>query len=169
MRPAFGHLSTRETPVYEPLVVAIDPGISTGFAVWSPSTLFIDSGQRPSLEVLDELTMLFMRMQTSVKEQSRLVVENYIIPIRSVTRNEEASRTLRVIGAVEWIAHQAGVESVHLQLPAERTVISMAMLKRWGWVGAYEKVGRDAFSAMQHLGSYLLQTGVVPDRRRVVG
>jgi len=168
MRPSFGTLDSEDTPVWEPLVIAIDPGVSTGFAVWSPTSKFINTGQDRHDRVIDDLASLFGRMTTDTKSRTRVIIENFIIPARPVGGQAEASRTIRTIGGVETVCRQAGVTQVKERLPGERNMVTVTMLRRWGWVRDGDNTGRDSNSAMQHLGAVLLESGVVPDRRDVV-
>lgn len=164
-RPAFGSMD--DIPVGT-VVLAFDPGESTGWAAWHPLTRSVTYGQDQRHFVIDDFLHLLQRMNGVVRQQLLVVVENFIVPGRHQMKNDEIATPFKVIGQIEFLCKTHVVREPHLQLPAERVVASMDLLVTWGWLPKPQSPGRDAMSALQHLASYLLQNGVVPSRRNVV-
>lgn len=165
-RPVIGRLANRNVPTSTPLLFALDPGVSTGWAVWSLDSRrlpYLAWGQGPAEQVLDEFDDLLISIGSYAASKSKVVIETFVIPGRPQGKNVELTFPSEVIGTAKYIARRRRISEVKMQLPAERDVISLRLVKEWNWVTPNRKfVGRDAISAAKHLGSYLLQRNTVP-------
>jgi len=164
-RPAIGQLNHPYIPVNGGLVIAFDPGESTGWAVWvpqSPDPVFM-AGQGPTAVVTAEFESLLGRLGT-FRKQSIVVIETFTVPARPRGTNRDRTVASETIGALKHIAKIHDVPVV-MQFPSERNVVSARLWEMWRWPIL---PGRDQKSAAKHLGAYMLKNGSVPTLRRVV-
>lgn len=165
-RPVIGKLATHDVPTSTPLLFALDPGVSTGWAVWSLDSRrlpYLAWGQGPAEQVLDDFDDLLASIGSYAATRSRLVVESFLIPGRPQGKNVELTFPSEVIGTAKYIARRRKIAEVRMQLPVERDVISQRLMTEWHWITKHRRyLGRDALSAAKHLGSYLLQRNTVP-------
>jgi hypothetical protein len=165
MREQYGNITEFGIPFDTPMVFAFDPGKSTGWALWSrdPETPWLSWGQGVSADVLLGFRQILCRMSPATIVASETVIERYTIPSRPTGKTEDIAVAFEVIGAIKMLLHMYGLEPPKMQLPVERTITSNKLLYSWGWLSPNQPrlVGRDATSAVQHLGSYLLQKNAV--------
>jgi len=167
MRPTIGSLYDGVNfPLTSPCVFAFDPGKSTGWAIWSldPLTPWLSSGQDESAEVVAGFRHVLLLMNPDAVRASETVIENFIVPGRPQSKNEEIAMTFETIGQLKLVLEMHEMRPPRMQLPVERTITSRKLMTAWGWTSAGRPrvSGRDQLSAVQHLGSYLLQKNVVP-------
>lgn len=171
-RPELGTLDDLRLPTTAPLVVVVDPGMSTGWAIWStsPREPWLSHGQGPSWTVLTALESMLKRIGRQPRSETVMVVERFVVPPRRRGRSSEVEATLEVVGACRMMSLQLALKSFVTQLPGERQITSRQLMKDWGWDAPDRSPisGKDAISAVQHLGSYLLQRGSVPLLKSVV-
>lgn len=172
MREQYGNITEFGMPFGAPMVFAFDPGKSTGWAMWSlePKRPWLSWGQGPSADVLLGFRQIVCRMSPAAVMASETVIERYTIPGRPTGKTEDIAAAFEVIGALKLLITIYKMQPPKMQLPVERTIISRKVMYEWGWQSADSPrlVGRDATSAVQHLGSYLLQKNVVPKLPHVV-
>lgn len=173
VRPSYGSINSHFIPTDVPLVFAFDPGRSTGWAIWSQDTFespWLSWGQGPAEDVLLAFRQLLLAMPPAVIRISETVIEKFIVPSRPTGRNDDIAAAFEVIGALKLLATLYGLPPAKMQLPVERTIVSNKVMYEWGWLSADRPrlVGRDATSATQHLGSYLLQNRRTTKLRNVV-
>lgn len=173
MREQYGNITEFDTPRNTPMVFAFDPGKSTGWALWSldPARPWLSYGQGPSADVLLGFRQLVQRMSSATIRTSETVVERYTIPSRPTGKTEDIAAAFEVIGALKLLHAMYGLEPPKMQLPVERKITSVRLLNEWGWVNGENRrlVGRDATSAVQHLGCHLLKKNAVPVLPYMVG
>lgn len=130
-------------------VIAVDPGLATGIAVVSRSdddVLVLEySGELPPLDAAERFReLLGIRFP-----ESEVVVERFTIT-SATAKNSQAPWSLKVIGALEWIAWDtAGLDPERefvLQGPAEaKRLVTNEMLRRFGlWHRGGEGHANDA-------------------------
>lgn len=138
-------------------VVAVDPGGTTGIAVWSPTFGLTLTEHKPDAAV-DWLANL------SWGDRKHFVVERYIITPATAKMSQQHD-ALEIIGALKYLARSHG-HTLSLQTPAEAKAYSTdAKLKTVGW---YKPGLPHARDASRHLLLYLSKQGII-DLHTLVG
>lgn len=164
MREVIGLLdSIADAPPIGPLVLAFDPGVSTGWAIYDHQ---VTAGQDAGEAVLDQFDHYLDRAGPYVCRTATILIESFIIPGQPKVRNIDMTFPIEMIGALKYIARTHEVDEIKMQLPSFRKIASPQLMSRSGWP-AY--TARDQLSATQHLFSHLLQKNAVPTFSGVVG
>lgn len=135
------------------LLMWIDPGLDTGWAVWRPDTSYFSSGNVHG--VIDAGRCI--RSQLSSSHDAAIGCEGFTIRPGS-SKLKLDTTALEVIGVARWLACQTGARLLPLTQPDSRK-LGQLHLKTVGW----HRPGPDhADSAASHLLSYLLQERQLP-------
>lgn len=158
------------TPTDTPLVLAFDPGPSTGWAVASLTCTgqlgsWFATGQQSGLAVLDDTGRLLERVGLFARSQSTIVIEKFTLLGGPGGVGKHAAFTCEVIGVLKHMTQLYGTEDPVLRMPSDRLIVNKDVLKS---MSMYPKGAVDALSATQHLVSYLIQGGAVPKSCLVV-
>ena len=129
-------------------VIALDPGKTTGYAVWWQGCERPTGGQDESCQSVGERLDCWL----SVHEGDAVVVcERFIINVNTVG-NSQAPWSLELIGVARYLAAKYHAQFV-LQTPADaKTFMKDERLKKLGW---YLKGKVHANDALRHLGLYV--------------
>lgn len=106
------------------LIVALDPGATTGIAIFHNHTL-IKTDERTDHDTLELIDTLAPALRHLIIEDWRLQ------PDKARTMIGSPMPTARTIGALQWIAHTHQLP-VHLQQPALKQA-GYAQASRRGW------------------------------------
>lgn len=129
-------------------VLAVDPGVLTGYAMWDDTSMQLgDYGEVPHMEFLDYVWEL-----TETNHIDVIVVEDYIITARTLKLSRQ-NASLEQIGALRWMAKYAGSEYV-IQPPASKAFSTDNKLKHIEWWRPSS--GGHQNDAIRHLVVYLL-------------
>ena len=145
------------------IIYAFDPGRNTGWARWdllpglSEFQMPTSFGEMKQLELFQFLDNLF---QDSIEDLDWLFIyENYRINNRNFNHQWNDGETLRVIGAIEYRAHQLGIKFIS-QEPSVRPMGA-------GYSGLPHdprKHTKDHISAMQHGYYYMIKNKLMLPR-----
>jgi hypothetical protein len=137
------------------LIMWLDPGLSTGWAVWYPITMKFLSGVADGL--ISAITYVTTVLSRPLASHAAIGWEAFTIRPGS-SRLRLDTTALEVIGAVKWVAHELGATVLAPAQPADRS-LGQKHLKALGW----HRPGPDhADSAASHLASYLLRERLMP-------
>lgn len=137
-----------------PSVIAIDPGVTTGWAVLDPDGSFRSGEVRGPY---DFLRRVYEMVQSRVFDYE-LVVERYTITPETIKKSRQTD-PLEIIGALRFFAahYKTGFT---LQSPAEAKAFSTdAKLKRMRWFTPGQGHANDA---ARHLLCYSISKGYIP-------
>ncbi len=127
-------------------IVALDPGLTTGWAEWHGGTF-------PSSEHPDPLGLL-MELDNLVHRLDEVVCENFVP--RPGVRSWQPD-ALHIIGAVRYFCHRERVP-LHLPMPSSKTFATDARLKK---AGMYVPANGHANDAARHLLRRLVRLGEI--------
>lgn len=121
-------------------VLAVDPGLRSGWALWCPDALDPPWEAR----VYDPMPLLAFTEQELDHGLNLVVCEAYRITAATAQKSQQ-HWSLELIGALRWLAYKAGVEFV-LQTPAEaKSFVPDQRLRDLGmWTPGKEDHARDA-------------------------
>lgn len=145
-------------------VVAVDPGGTTGIAVWSPGLGLSLREIKPAAQAVDWLAQV-----ASHGLAKTFVVERYVITPATAKMSQQHD-ALEITGALKYLARKHG-HSIVIQTPAEAKKFSTdAKLKNVGW---YEKSLGQGFEghardASRHLLLFLAKQGII-DLHTLIG
>jgi len=134
------------------VIVWVDPGESTGWAVWTGDGTFV-SGQDDAYHVESQIYRSLMA------HAPRLEIgwEQYLITGSRVKHDGSA---LRVIGFLEWVTRYAGCRTLKPMPSSARNLGQDGdKLRKLGW---HAPGRRDANAAAAHLLAHLLRDGLLP-------
>ena len=140
-------------------IVAIDPGETTGIAVY-------DDEYGPNLAGYDAVPGQMIAVSCIKRELTLdvdlLVIEEFRISAGTARKTRSSSNTtIEIIGAAKWLAHCANVPVV-MQSPADvMGFMTNDKLRRLGWYVPNEH----ARDAVRHLAFYLVEEGHIPRER----
>lgn len=137
----------------ETTVIWVDPGASTGWALWDATGRFA-SGQHEAFTVENLLYDVLTRNSMWIQ----LGWEQYLITPGS--RISHDGSAVRVIGFLEWAARHTGCE-VLKPMPSSARSLGQdgAKLQALGW---HKPGKRDANAAAAHLLAHLLREKLLP-------
>lgn len=139
-------------------VVAVDPGGTTGLAVWSPG-MGISLWEGKPDEAVDRLANL-----SAINHKRHFVVERYIITPATAKMSQQHD-ALEIIGALKYLVRTHD-HTLSLQTPAEAKAFSTdTKLKTVGW---YKPGLPHARDASRHLLLYLSKVGII-DLHTLIG
>lgn len=130
-------------------VLAVDPGLVTGFAFWDGDTANTSESTNGLLGAMPVIMMCLPEIDV-------LVVEKFTINARTFKLSPQLD-ALYIIGNCIWLAHKRKKRLI-LQSPSERGFITSVKLAKLGWNLASQD---DAKSAAQHLALFLYREGVL--------
>lgn len=131
-------------------VIAIDPGLATGFAVISDGHDFLSTEIVGTLEFLDAFVAL---IDSTVEREWEVICEAFIVT-DSTTKKTRQNYSLEIIGAVRFLCHQRMIP-FELQTPAQaKTFSTDSKLRKLGW---YRPAKGHANDAARHLCLYLIR------------
>lgn len=138
-------------------VVAVDPGGTTGLAVWAPG-LGLKLLEFNPEEAVDYL------WQLADGNTKHFVVERYLITPATAKMSQQHD-ALEIIGALKFMARKHG-HTLSLQTPSEAKAFSSdSKLKRVEW---YQPGMPHARDASRHLLLYLSKVGII-DLHTLIG
>ncbi len=133
-------------------VVAVDPGGTTGLALWSPEMGLTLRELAPADSAVDWLADTARSLK-----KATFVVERYIITPATAKMSQQHD-ALEIIGALKFLVRRHGHAMV-MQTPAEAKAFSTdAKLKRVGWYSPGEGHARDA---SRHALLFLAKQGII--------
>lgn len=151
-------------------VMAVDPGVTTGIAVWESKWPGWRAESFSARQVDEQLAAAeIVRSWVDPPGPPRLdvlVCESFRLSAGTVKKSQAGSLvTIELIGMLRWLAHRANVPFV-LQSPADAEAFSTNdKLNLLGW---WTPGLEHARSATRHLVLYLVRTGCI-DTQRVIG
>lgn len=126
-------------------VLAADPGLTTGFALWYPGCDVPQAGQIEGLEVFLSQVMLWLELKP---ETPALIIAERFIITPETAKKSQAPWSLEVSGGLRFLCHRYGAEYAQ-QTPAEaKRLIHDDRLKALGW---YKPGKVHANDALRHL------------------
>lgn len=135
-------------------ILAVDPGGTTGWAVWEDGK--VRYGQLPggTLAVKPLVDWIADTYLMGRQVSSAVIIERYTIGERTVKFSRQ-SDALEITGVMKYEAARHGIRS-KLQLPVDaKRMFTDERLKAFGWWATGEEHARDA---LRHLGLYLAKT-----------
>lgn len=142
-------------------VLAVDPGKTTGIAVWNSGTF---SAWAEEYELALDFVASYIRDDY---RPDVVVIEDFVITQRTTkmgTANWRRGQELEFIGVARWWCKTTGVEFV-LQTPSQAKSFSTDQkLKTYGWWSKGVDHPRDA---TRHLMLYLVKAGLIDPRSLV--
>lgn len=136
-------------------VLAVDPGKTTGFALWSalkPSEAVISQAEN------DVFLPYADRLMTAHGPELLIVCEAYIISPETLKKSRQTD-PLEVIGVLRYLAFRHGSTFAPLQKAADaKTVVPNDRLRTLGWYERGADHGRDA---ARHLALWLLKNRIL--------
>lgn len=140
-------------------VVAVDPGGTTGFALWSPPIGLSMRELSPADKAVDWLADVASQLQGA-----HFVVERYIITPATAKMSQQHD-ALEIIGAIKFLCRKYG-HTLTMQTPAEAKAFSTdAKLKNVGW---YQPGLPHARDASRHALLFLAKQGII-DLHTLIG
>lgn len=131
-------------------VVAVDPGGTTGLALWAPG-LGLSLLEKDPEAAVDWLHLL------AEGDKKTFVVERYIITPATAKMSQQHD-ALEIIGVIKFLARKYG-HALVMQKPAEAKGYSTDQkLKNVGWYQPGKPHARDA---SRHLLLYLSRVGII--------
>lgn len=138
-------------------VLALDPGLTTGWALYR---LDAEGGpaERPEIGELGMMEMSraidnTLRALRDLGYEVVVVCERFIINEQTI-RNPQAPWSLEMIGIARWLAHEHGFDYV-LQMSADaKKMVTNDRLRALDWWARGKEHGRDA---TRHLVFYLVE------------
>ena len=141
-------------------VVAVDPGGTTGIALWSPHLGLSMRELNPAAEAVDWLANVL----DSSNPRRHVVVERYIITPATAKMSQQHD-ALEIIGALKFLCRKYG-HTLTMQTPAEAKAFSTdAKLKNVGWYQPGQGHARDA---SRHALLFLAKQGII-DLHTLIG
>lgn len=133
-------------------VVAIDPGLTTGFAIW-------DRGMQAQKQ--DDDPINFCRRLdvwlSAWSGETAVVIERFIINVQTISKSQ-APWSLEIIGAARYLAHKHGAV-FEMQSPSDaKSMFTDTRLKKLGW---WQKGLPHANDATRHLGLYIVKMRII--------
>lgn len=137
-------------------VLAVDPGGTTGWALWRDGDQVPQVGQDPPLAFLDR-TWDLVRTSGGLE----VVCERYVVTAGTLKKSRQYD-ALEQIGALRWMCHHLG-HPFELQDAADAEVFAPSeRLKLLGWWTVGQEHAR---SATRHLLLYLVKRRLVSPGR----
>lgn len=122
-------------------ILAVDPGVATGWAILDEDLAFgIDNDQVLFCDWVNDFSANF----------SVIVCESFRINASTVKMSAQPA-SLEIIGFLRWLAYSRAIPFI-LQEPAEKKFMPDGKLKALGWYQAGPGHDNDA---LRHLGIYL--------------
>lgn len=136
-------------------VLWVDPGKMTGLAAWLP-------GNRVFIDEYDFMGAAENLSRACADWRGGLLVgwEDFTIGPDTHKKSADAHHAIEMIGIARWYARFYGCQILPMAKPGDRLAASRQMLERIGW---WVPGKDDAQSAAQHLLSWMLRAGCVPD------
>ena len=139
------------------VVLAVDPGLMTGWVVWSEGEIRA-AGQSEFFDFCEEVEALYM--PAVVGDQSgcptHIVCERYDISAETLRKSRQYE-ALELIGVLKYIAHREGAEYVASQR-SNKTFSNDDRLRAAGWLARPKHENRHENDAKRHLLTWLCRT-----------
>lgn len=105
--------------------LTVDPGETTGWALWDADWNLLDGGQTPLWEFIDDLYDGLIHRDGPFEAVRRVVAEDWAIyPWEAQNLAWDKCRTARGIGAIELICRKAGIELVLQPAKIKETAVA---------------------------------------------
>jgi len=132
-------------------IIGIDPGQTTGVSVWE-GTHLIRADQLHTKEMPD--AAVHMEEFIALWNPTHIVMEAYRIYSWKTKQHAGSDvHTLRLIGAIQYIAHLRGIPVIFQGAGQGKGFCTDEKLKEWGF---YQTAFRHANDAIRHVAHYLL-------------
>lgn len=146
------------------LVIAVDPGKTTGFAVitYDTAPTLISSSELSQFEFADVLAQTLSSIGNHGADSVDVVCERFVINAQTV-KNSQAPFSLEQIGILKYLVYKNNLdpEKIYFQSPSDaKKLFPNEALKKLGmW---HKGGGGHALDAMRHGLLRLAKTGWVP-------
>lgn len=131
----------------ERYVICLDPGETTGFAIFDNTTL-VRSGQLHTVEngkILWDNLIEFLTKNVDTTKNNYFVCENYRIYQHKLARHSFSPVvTLRLIGGIDLIAHSSEIPIYYQMAAQAKGFVTDQKLKDWGFWIKGKNHARDA-------------------------
>ena len=134
------------------VVLAVDPGLMTGWVVWKDGEI-LDAGQSAYFDFCDYVDELF---RTSDARPTHIVCERYEISAETLRKSRQYE-ALELIGVLKYFAHREGAEYVASQR-SNKTFSNDDRLRAAGWLARPKHENRHENDAKRHLLTWLCRT-----------
>ena len=143
------------TPDY---VLAVDPGLTTGYAQWDAHGLGA-FGELPKLEFL----VYAEAWSQMAKQYGRgvIVCEEFVTTQGTAKKGSVATEPIKSIGFLEVMEYRYDVELVISGIAQAKRRMPNETLERLGWYAVGQVHARDA---LRHLACYLIDNGMMDPR-----
>lgn len=143
-----------EIPTSTPVIIAFDPGVTTGYSITTQHMDFYMAGQEPYAAIAGSFERLVSRLSMWSRLESLVIIEDYDLTPRP-NAYKEAKITLKLIGALGYIAESYGFK-VKFPSPAEREIATYKYMQKMGFWTTGQKHANDA---AKHLVTHLIKAG----------
>lgn len=152
--------SKKLEPLADFKLLALDPGQTTGWSIWTHQdhqTELVRQGQASTWPMTDAVKSLNdlvgMAQRVEAKGPLLLVFEAYNVYAHKLQQHTHSDvPTLRVIGVIETLCTQAGVEYFTQTAQVAKAFSTDGNLKSWGY---YQRGQRHARDSVRH-GTYFI-------------
>lgn len=146
-----------------PRVLAVDPGVTTGWSLWDPTMERPQTGQDQQYEFcrrvetwLEASWLAYWAKEITLE----VVVERYTVGPETIKKTRQ-NASLEIIGVVRYLCGKFGVP-FSLQTPADaKAFATNEKLKRCGWWSPGQQHANDA---TRHLLLGLARRGNLPEQ-----
>jgi hypothetical protein len=137
------------------IVLAFDPGGTTGFMVWS------SGGVKAHGEAKRDVFLAWAEVVISMYQPWELEVvgEKFTIGPATLKGPADAARTIEAIGCVKWWCRTSSVPYTEQQPATAKGMVSDHALRSLGW--HLPSAGGHANDAARHLAAFLVLRGVL--------
>lgn len=136
-----------------PLLIALDPGETTGYAVYQNGKL-IDAGQLPTSYIIQGIQSLEPLLDKYLDQKPYCVFENYrIYSWKTETHTWAELHTPQMLGVIETLCYVRGIKCSRQMAQQAKQFCTDDKLKMWGYYKPGLKHARDA---IRHGCYYLL-------------
>jgi hypothetical protein len=147
-------INNMDIPTSTPLVIAFDPGITTGYSMTTEHMDFYLTGQTDGDSIARDFELLISRLSMWSRLESLVIIEDYELTPRPQSF-KEGRFTLKLIGALNYLALSYGFK-VKLPKPAEREIATYKYMQKMGF---WSPGQRHANDAAKHLVTHLIKAG----------
>lgn len=147
------------------IILAVDPGGTTGFATWDYDETRVPEEQFAAWDDPDRFNAIETVRERIVTGVEIVVCESFQLSMNTLKKSTAGSlETIEMIGALRWVCHKRGVEFV-TQKPSDAAGFSTPeKLKAIGW---WTPGSDHARSATKHLILYLAANRLIDPSRLI--
>lgn len=131
-------------------IIGIDPGLTTGFAMYDTSTGLFEAKEYERAVLYRRLDRLVWLGSHNESSRPTIVIESFTINAKTAKKSQQPD-ALRVIGAVDYLRQTGGI-LIQFSPTTRKAFATDAKLKKLGWFSG----GRGhADDAARHVLAYL--------------